>query len=63
MVMKQNNGKHWRAERFVASLLVLTSFGAHNTGYTVRYAHPNFDFVKTSYNPIPLVSIAGNRRK
>jgi len=29
------------AECFVASLLVLTSFGSYNSGYAVRFAHPH----------------------
>nr|MBC7245509.1 hypothetical protein [Chloroflexota bacterium] len=30
MTIKTNNEKDWRAERFVASLLALTSFGLYN---------------------------------
>jgi len=38
------------AERFVASLIALTSFEAYNTSYTARFTRPNFDFVKTSHS-------------
>jgi len=51
-----SNGGFW-AERFVASLLALTSFGSYNTGYTAHSVRPNPDFVGTSYSPIPLSEI------
>jgi hypothetical protein len=37
MATKTNNGKYWRAEHFVASLLALTSFGAYNSRYTAKF--------------------------
>lgn len=39
------------AERFVASLLALTSFGSYNTGYTAHSVRPNSAFGGTSYSP------------
>ncbi len=39
------------AERFVASLLALTSLGSYNTGYTARFTRPNSAKDGTSYSP------------
>ena len=46
------------AERFVASLFALTSFGSYNTGYTARFTRPNPAFSGTSYSPKTLSEIA-----
>ena len=43
--------KSRRAERFVASLLALTSFRSYNTGYTARFTRPNSTKGGTSYSP------------
>ena len=51
-----NNG--FGAERFVASLLALTSFGSYNTGYTARFTRPNSAKGGTSYSPSTLCEIA-----
>ena len=41
----------FEAERFVASLLALTSFGSYNTGYTAHSVRPNSAKGGTSYSP------------
>ena len=51
--------KSRRAERFVASLLALTSFGSYNVGYTVRSTRPNSAKGGTSYSPNTLSDMAG----
>jgi hypothetical protein len=47
------------AERFVASLLALTSFGSYNTGYTAHFTRQNSAFGGTSYSPNTLGEIVG----
>jgi len=42
---------------FVASLLVLTSFGSYNTNYTARFTRPNSAKGGTSYSPKTLSAI------
>jgi len=42
------------AERFVASLLALTSFGSYNTGYMAHSVRPNSAKGGTSYSPMTL---------
>jgi hypothetical protein len=39
---------------FVASLLVLTSFGEYNRGFAIRFTHPNCAFSTTSQILVPL---------
>jgi hypothetical protein len=61
MTIKKNNEKDLRAERFVASLLALTSFGSYNkrvsgSAHSVRLS-PNFaplSLCKTSDTRQPL---------
>jgi len=45
------------ADRFVASLLALTSFGSYNTGYTAHFIRPNLSYGQTSYSLKPLYAI------
>jgi len=66
----QNNMKSRRAiiksqwaERFVASLPALTSFGSYNTGYTAHSVRPNSAKGGTSYSPSTLGVIGGKERK
>ena len=49
MAKKTNNGKYWRAEHFVTSLLASPSALSYNTMFMVRYTHPNFCSAKTSF--------------
>ena len=49
--------KFWWAERFVASLLALTSFRSYNTGYTANFVCPN-RLTPTSYSSKTLYAIA-----
>jgi hypothetical protein len=45
------------AERFIASLLALTSFESYNTGYMAHFVLPNPAFSGTSYSPKTLGEI------
>ena len=45
------------AERFVASLFALTSFGSYNTGYMAHSVRPNSTKGGTSYSPMTLYEI------
>ncbi|HOM04647.1 MAG TPA: hypothetical protein PLU67_04030 [Candidatus Kapabacteria bacterium] len=53
------------SELFGTSCLALTSFGAHNTGYTAHFVRPN-RLTPTSYSPKTLCFIKindnGNRK-
>ena len=44
-------------QRFVASLLALTSFGSYNSGYTARSSRPNSTKGETSYSQKTLSEI------
>jgi hypothetical protein len=51
MLMETNKEKYWRAERFVASLLVLPSLCSYNARYAVHFSCQDSAFSVTFSSP------------